>query len=388
MRVHHVEALAAQQLDQASKAVDVPLRAPAEHGVRDACRRHLRCERAAVALPRRAKPGVNPLAVQLQGEPDRESLGAPVIGHAVDDRQNPWLRACPTCSSDRNVGVRQLRLHHRRIIAPTRPRTDLSLGLDGLLIDMHCHVLAGIDDGPESIEGSLALARAAVATGTRTLLATPHVNHRYPNDPDTIARLVGELNERLAAEGIALDVRAGAEIAMTRVGDIEPAQLSRLSLGGGEWLLVEPPFTSASGGIAEILVELQERGHRVLLAHPERCQAFHRDPDLLEEIVAGGVLTSITADSLVGKFGDTVRSFALGLIHKGIVHNVASDAHDHLKRPPGAIAQLQQSGLGELAGWLTEEVPGAILSGSAIPPRPDVHLPRSRAPHRWRLKRQ
>jgi len=255
------------------------------------------------------------------------------------------------------------------------------------VIDMHSHVLAGIDDGPESIEGSLAIARAAVAAGTRTLLATPHVSHRYPNDPETIARLVGELNERMAAEEIALDVRAGAEIAMTRVGDLEPAELARLSLGGGEWLLVEPPFTSASGGIAAILAELQERGHRVLLAHPERCQAFHRDPGMLEEIVATGVLTSITADSLVGRFGDTVRRFALGLIHKGMAHNVASDAHDHINRPPGAIAQLQQSGLGELASWLTEEVPGAILGGGEIPPRPDVDLPRGREPRRWRLKR-
>jgi protein-tyrosine phosphatase len=256
-----------------------------------------------------------------------------------------------------------------------------------LVIDMHCHVLAGIDDGPRTIEESMALARAAAAAGTRTLLATPHVSHRYPNDHDTIARLVDELGERLAGEEIALDVRAGAEIAMTRIGDIAPEQLSRFGLGGGAWLLVEPPFTSTSSGFGPLLEGLQERGHRVLLAHPERCQAFHREPGLLEELVRGGVLTSITADSLVGRFGDTVRRFAFGLVHKGMAHNVASDAHDHTHRPPGVIAQLRQSGLGELAEWLTEEVPRAILDGGEIPPRPDVDLPKGRAPRRWRLKR-
>src|ERR1039457_237247 len=98
------------------------------------------------------------------------------------------------------------------------------------MIDLHCHVLPGIDDGPETIEGSLELARAAVATGTRVLLATPHVSWSYPNDAETIASLVDELNARLTAEGIALEVRAGAELAMTRVIDIAPAELLRLRL--------------------------------------------------------------------------------------------------------------------------------------------------------------
>ncbi len=130
------------------------------------------------------------------------------------------------------------------------------------MIDLHSHVLPGIDDGPDSIEGSLALARAAAAAGTRTLLATPHVSWRYPNDASTIARLVDELNERLRTERIELEVRPGAEIAMTRLADVEPEELSRLELGGSRWLLVEPPShrcspaltrscrTSSTAGIA------------------------------------------------------------------------------------------------------------------------------------------
>jgi protein-tyrosine phosphatase len=255
------------------------------------------------------------------------------------------------------------------------------------VIDLHSHVLPGIDDGPDSIGGSLELARAAAAGGTRTLLATPHVSWRYPNEGATIARLVDELNERLRAEQIALEVLAGAEIAMTRLADIEPDELSRLGLGGGQWLLVEPPFTPVLTGLDSILLDLQHRGHRILLAHPERCHAFHRDRELLESLVRSGVLTSVTAGSLVGQFGGEVRRFALGLARDGLIHNVASDAHDHVQRPPSIAVELEQAGLAPLADWLTREVPAAILSGGEIPPRPAVDLPPSEKPPRrawWR----
>jgi protein-tyrosine phosphatase len=258
------------------------------------------------------------------------------------------------------------------------------------VIDMHSHVLPGIDDGPDSIEGSLALARAAVAAGTRTLLATPHVSWNYPNEASTITRLVQELNGQLVAEGIDLEVRPGAEIAMTRLSDIEPEQLSRLGLGGGRWLLVEPPFTPVLTGLDSILLDLQRRGHRVLLAHPERCHAFHRDPEMLESLVRSGVLTSVTAGSLVGQFGGEARRFALRLARDGLIHNVTSDAHDHLQRPPGVVAEIEQAGLGPLADWLTRQVPEAILGDQEIPPRPAVDLPAgAAAPRRawWRARR-
>jgi protein-tyrosine phosphatase len=238
------------------------------------------------------------------------------------------------------------------------------------VIDLHCHVLPGIDDGPETIEGSVALARAAAAAGTRTLVATPHVSSRYHNDAATIAQLVDELNVRLASEGVPLEVLPGAEIAIASVVEIESRQLPRLGLGGGQWLLMEPPFTPIVTGLENILSSLQREGHRILLAHPERCPAFHRDPAMLESLVASGVITSITAGSLVGRFGGEVRRFAVGLVRDGMVHNVASDAHDPTQRPPGMAAELEHAGLGPLAEWLTGMVPTAILSGEEIPPRP------------------
>jgi protein-tyrosine phosphatase len=240
---------------------------------------------------------------------------------------------------------------------------------DGV-IDLHCHVLPGIDDGPETIEGSVALARTAIAAGIRTVVATPHVSWRYPNDPDTISRLVGEVNARLLEEGLELEVRPGGELARTHLPEIEPELLTRFGLGGGSWLLVEPPFTAVATGLDAIVQDLLRRGHRVVLAHPERCQGLRRDPGMLQGLAANGVLMSITADSLTGRFGSEVRRFSLELARDGMVHNVASDAHDDVQRPPGILDALEQAGLRPLADWLTREVPAAILADERIPARP------------------
>jgi protein-tyrosine phosphatase len=262
-----------------------------------------------------------------------------------------------------------------------------------IVIDLHCHVLPGIDDGPATIEASVALARAAVAAGTETLVATPHVSWRYPNDDETIAQLVDELRERLAVEGVAVELRPGAEIAMTRLIDMDEAQVRLLGLSGGPWLLVEPPFTPLATGVDKMVHDLQNQGHRIVLAHPERCPTFQRDPRMLESLVRGGVLTSVTAGALVGRFGASVHRFALELVRADMVHNVASDAHDTDKRGPGIAAELKQAGLDPLIDWLTRAVPAAILNGEeTVPPRPVVEIsPTGRRPRPWwrrRLLRQ
>jgi protein-tyrosine phosphatase len=253
------------------------------------------------------------------------------------------------------------------------------------VIDLHCHVLPGIDDGPATMARSLALARAAADAGVSTLVTTPHVSWRYPNDSETIAGLAAELDRRLVEDGVALELRAGAEVAMTQLGEIAPGELARLHLGGGEWLLLEPPFTQVIGAIEEIVAVLQRRGHRVLIAHPERCPAFHREPGLLASLVRGGALTSVTAGSLVGRFGTVPRRFALQMVDEHLVHNVASDAHDLPGRAPGMAAELEQAGMAPLADWLTQAVPAAILDGGQIPPRPQDA--RTRPKQRWSLRR-
>jgi protein-tyrosine phosphatase len=257
------------------------------------------------------------------------------------------------------------------------------------VIDLHCHVLPGIDDGPATLEDSVAMARAAAQGGTRVLVATPHVSSRYRNDADTIGRLAGELNARLQTEGLSIEVRPGAEIAITHVGELDDPELSELGLGGGPWLLLEPPFTRTFNRLGPILLDLQRRGHRIVLAHPERCPVFHREPELLETLVEAGALTSITAGSLVGVFGRDVRRFARALVRAGLVHNVASDAHDDTQRPPGIATELERAGLTPLADWLTREVPSAILSGAEIPARPGGGAPETeKAGGRWWRRRR
>jgi protein-tyrosine phosphatase len=255
------------------------------------------------------------------------------------------------------------------------------------LIDLHCHVLPGIDDGPREIGDSLLLARAAAAAGIRTIVATPHVSREYPNAADTIAGLVDHVSARFAAEGLPLELRSGAEIAMTMIDRLAPEDLSRLSLGGGPWLLIECPFTSLATGFDILLLKLQSQDHRIVLAHPERSPFFHREPQMLGSLVRSGILTSITAGSLVGRFGGQVQRFTRELVRDELVHNVASDAHSHTDRPPSIQAELEQSGLIPLADWLTQAVPAAILVGDEIPPRPSATISLQKTRSRWWRKR-
>ena len=254
------------------------------------------------------------------------------------------------------------------------------------MIDLHCHVLPGIDDGPATWEESLLLARTAAGAGTRMIVATPHVSWEYSNSAETIARLVDDLGWRLRGEGVVLEIRTGAEIAMTRVGDIPDAELRRLTLGGGQWLLIEPPFTPVASGLDLVIADLQQRGYSVVLAHPERCPAFHRDRSMLERLVKSGVLGSLTAGSLDGKFGAQVQRFSRALVSDDLVHNVASDAHDHSHRPPTIAGELERAGLGSLAEWFTEAVPAAILADEPIPLRPAVEISARRGA-RWLRRR-
>ena len=185
------------------------------------------------------------------------------------------------------------------------------------------------------------------------------------------------LRPALAAAEIPLEVLPGGEIAMWRLGDLDDAALRTLALGGGPYLLIESPFSPVVGAFEPLVLDLMMRGHRVLLAHPERCPAFQREPARLERLVEAGVLVQITAGSMTGAFGNTVRRFTAQLLRDGIAHVVSSDAHDAVKRPPGLTAGFADPGR-ELAGleaqreWMTELAPRAILEGTPLPPRPPL----------------
>jgi protein-tyrosine phosphatase len=239
------------------------------------------------------------------------------------------------------------------------------------VIDLHFHILPGFDDGPRDLDAAVALARAAASGGVDTVVATPHVSWSWQNSASRIAESVRRLDAHLADLSIPVRVRTGAEIALTRASDLADLELRGLALGGGPWLLIEPPHSSASAGLEGVLLHLQQRGHRIVLAHVERCPPFINDVEMLERLVAGGMIASLTAGSLVGRFGGTVQRFAHGLVSRGLIGNVASDAHDCQRRPPGLYEELTSAGLDEQIPWLTEDVPEAILSGSEIPPAPE-----------------
>ena len=243
------------------------------------------------------------------------------------------------------------------------------------MIDLHSHVLPGVDDGAPTVEASLEMARIAVATGTTDLVATPHVTFDIPTSSRTVHDGVAALQPELDAAGIGLRLHTGGELGITRATELDDAELAALRLGGGEWLLAECPLSPVAAGFETILLHLQSRGHRILLAHPERCPTLQQAPDKLRDLLAAGMLSQITAGSITGQFGSTVRRFTLELLEQGLVHTVASDAHDALRRPPGVADGLRAGeeelpGLLDHAEWLTEEVPLAVLDGGPVPPRP------------------
>lgn len=256
-------------------------------------------------------------------------------------------------------------------------------------VDLHAHVLPGVDDGPADLEGTFALARAAVASGTSRIVATPHVNENRFIAPEAIRPAVDEVNRRLGEEGIALQVEAGAEIALSRLLDLSEEELGLLRLGGGPYLLLECPFAMVAGDFEPLVYEAQARGHRVLLAHPERCPTFQQDPDRLARLVDAGALVQLTAGALRGVFGTRTREFAVRMLREDLVHVMASDAHDAVRRPPGlagALEHAQRAVPGILAreAWMTEAVPSAVLDGQWIPVAPELP-PVSRA-GTWRRR--
>jgi protein-tyrosine phosphatase len=262
------------------------------------------------------------------------------------------------------------------------------------VIDLHAHLLAGIDDGPATIDEAVALAKATVAAGVSEVVATPHVSSAHPNDPESIGRAVDRLRVALADADVPLRVHSGAEIAIDRALAIPPEQLDDLRLGDGPFVMLESPLRPLSADVEPIVRMIQARGHRVLLAHPERSPLFQRDLPQLERLIAAGALTSITSSAFNGHFGRLPQTLSMHLLREGLVHNVVSDMHDTAQRPPGiavppAMLGESEERRAERFAWLTAAVPDAIVTGTRIPsgPAPPAHRPSRRTTVLHRLSR-
>ena len=239
------------------------------------------------------------------------------------------------------------------------------------MIDLHTHILPGLDDGAQSLEDSVAMAHAAVADGIRIVAATPHVRDDYPTTAAEMERGVAAVRQAIAAAGLSLALRTGGEIALDRLGALDPVELSRFGLGGNAgYLLLEFPYYGWPLGLGNRLFELRSKGFISILAHPERNAEVQGLPERLRELVEQGAFVQVTSASLDGRLGRTARRTAFRLLELGLGHLVASDAHGPDVRAIGMRAAADALGDPELTRWLTMDVPAAILAGQPIPDRP------------------
>jgi protein-tyrosine phosphatase len=201
------------------------------------------------------------------------------------------------------------------------------------MIDIHCHILPGIDDGPGTLEDTIALAKSALKEDIHTIIATPHhKNGRYINLKPDIIKKVTELNEILTKENIPLTILPGQEIALH--GEILEGYDNGeiLTLDGTQYLFIELPATHVPRYTEEIVYELQLKNIVPIIVHPERNAEIIERPGILYELVEKGCLAQITASSIVGAFGKRVKTFSEQLIDANLIHFIASDAHNLNKR--------------------------------------------------------
>ena len=253
------------------------------------------------------------------------------------------------------------------IIVVSCPRGPVPETLFAPMIDLHCHILPGVDDGSLDLADSLAMARQAVNDGIEGVCATPHIRHDHDVRIEQIAGRIEDLNRALRDEGLPVEILQGGEVAETAVEGLSEEELGRVALGTGQWILLEP----APGPLSDTLIarvgHLAERGHRALIAHPER----HLSADMYERIaalIAAGALVQATADFFLReRFADGMRMLA----EQGLVHVLSSDSHSshggrplHLREAFGALAEIEATA--PHLEWMRNVAPRAIVEGEEL----------------------
>ncbi len=239
------------------------------------------------------------------------------------------------------------------------------------MIDLHCHLLPGIDDGPETMEEALALAAHAVQSGIVHSVVTPHVHiGRYDNELASIERHLGRFRAELERRGIELQLSLGAEV---RIGEaiIEMVMQNRIPfLGerdGYRIMLLELPHSHVPVGSDKLVGWLLKHKIRPIIAHPERNKDVHQDIDKITPFVSMGCWLQVTAGAVVGNFGEPSRKRAVELLERGWVSILASDAHNLEHRPPELEPGRRAAAavVGEEASWkLVRDTPLSIVNGS------------------------
>ena len=237
-------------------------------------------------------------------------------------------------------------------------------------VDLHCHILCGVDDGPRTMAESVIMGRQAAGHGIATVCATPHIRADHDVAIDALAGRVDGLNAALAAHGVSTRVVTGGEVAEEIVGELTAAELAQVSLGGGgRWILLEPRPGPLGAGLHRAIATLAGHGMRSVVAHPER----HAGADVADQLaaaVAAGALVQVTA-ALVAE-GPAAPAI-LDLAAAGLVHLVGSDAHHprvgrSMDLAPGLERLAAVPLLAAHMRWMAQDAPAAILRGEDVAP--------------------
>ncbi len=241
------------------------------------------------------------------------------------------------------------------------------------MIDIHCHILHGIDDGPRSLGESIEMCRLAAADGTSTVVATPHYTPgRQGWATETVRGRIDELLSALRAEKIPLKVLQGADVFASPELPSHPGIRSFLSVNNSRYLLLEFPHTFVPPAWEAFLRSLLAAGVVPVITHPERNEWFIRHPEAVERAVRIGALVQITAMSLLGSFGSDVRACSIHLLKNDLAHVLASDGHSVDERPPVLSEAVKAAAAlvgEERARDLVYGAPLAIIENRPVPVR-------------------
>jgi protein-tyrosine phosphatase len=241
------------------------------------------------------------------------------------------------------------------------------------MVDLHCHILPGLDDGPATIEESLAMAESAIADGITHVVATPHCNSRYDFDFSRVRQLRNELQAKI---GTGLNLATGCDF------HLNPENLECLRndaaaycINQRDYLLVEFNEISIPPAMDQTLHEIQVAGVRPIITHPERNSILRARPERLKRWVEQGCFAQVTGGALTGKFGPACQADALRWIGEGLIHFVASDAHNTRSRPLN-LQKAYDAVLGkfgeEKALALFVDNPMAAFEGRELPHVPEI----------------
>ena len=237
------------------------------------------------------------------------------------------------------------------------------------MIDIHSHVLYGLDDGARTLEDSVAMVRMAAAHGTTDLVATPHANPHYRFDPRIVEERLAEVS---AAAGHALRLYPGCDFHLSYDNILDAiAHPRKYTINQNRYLLVEFSDLLIFNNTTEILSRLEEAGMTPVITHPERNGLLRQRIDQLAAWVEAGARVQVTAQSLLGEFGRRAAEFSRTLLDRRLVHFLASDAHDCEQRPPRldlAHAWIKQHYGEEWAEALCVANPKATLTGESLEP--------------------